>query len=255
MKKLLIALVFVLTLTGAYWTWQTVRADIYGSSLVAWWTLDNGRNSLSAGGIKDSSGNGRDASAVGSPTFINGQVSQAMNVDGSTQYARMDTTPNWASTNWTISLWAKTSVLSTGYNGLFYCRSCTGAMGFGVGFGNNALTNTIGFNWSTGTEYAWDSGLQLPTTNQWTFVALVINSAGGTVYMGTKGQLKSATNAVTETSLTFDYTPDIGQDALGGRFFQGAVDDVRVYTRALSKADVMQLYYQGNSTHGGAGTF
>jgi hypothetical protein len=37
--------------------------------------------------------------------------------------------------------------------------------------------------------------------------------------------------------------------------WNGYLDDIRIYNRALSAAEVQQLFYAGLSTHGGAGAF
>ncbi|MBU6232463.1 hypothetical protein KGP36_07555, partial [Patescibacteria group bacterium] len=56
-----------------------------------------------------------------------------------------------------------------------------------------------------------------------------------------------ATSSQTITPNTGVYPVNIGRQAAGGgsRYYTGTVDDVRMYSRALSAAEVKQLYNSG----------
>jgi hypothetical protein len=64
------------------------------------------------------------------------------------------------------------------------------------------------------------------------------------LYLGEDGKLSSATNSVEHTIEEFNGVSRIGNDKKPGfpsRFFKGAIDDVRVYGRALSAEEIKQL--------------
>jgi hypothetical protein len=77
----------------------------------------------------------------------------------------------------------------------------------------------------------------------WTFVALVVTASNATLYMQPAGgAMQSAVNATANAAQAFSGVSYVGQDTLGGRFFNGSLDDIRVYNTSLSGAQVTQLY-------------
>ena len=80
-------------------------------------------------------------------------------------------------------------------------------------------------------------------TNHWGHLAGTYD--GATVKLYIDGSLAnsmsfSGTNAGMDTTMGA-----IGQSGLNDRYFQGKIDDVRVYNRALSAGEVKQLYNMG----------
>jgi hypothetical protein len=81
-------------------------------------------------------------------------------------------------------------------------------------------------------------------------VALVVTPTNGTLYMfNAQGEL-SAVNTVAHTSDVFGNNWQIGNDNLGGnnngsRGFNGVIDEVAVFTRSLSVAELRHLYVSG----------
>ena len=63
-----------------------------------------------------------------------------------------------------------------------------------------------------------------------------------TIYLGDGGTLSSATNAVAHGSEEFDGRTFLGRDSAGGRYFDGNLDDVRVYDASLTPSQVTALY-------------
>ena len=71
---------------------------------------------------------------------------------------------------------------------------------------------------------------------------MVVTASNAIIYMQPQGgAMQSATNAVANTPAAFDGVTNFGQDPLGGRFFNGSMDDVRIYNTALSAAAVGTL--------------
>ena len=105
------------------------------------------------------------------------------------------------------------------------------------------INHELAYNWNND-QAAWDwhSGLFIPD-NQWLFVALVVEPAKATLYMGEDGTLSSVTNKISHDIEEFDGVTRIGHDTHSdGRHFKGIIDDVRIYSRALSPAEVASLY-------------
>ena len=78
---------------------------------------------------------------------------------------------------------------------------------------------------------------------QWVFVALVVEPDRATITMGESGVLASAVNLTAHSPEEFDGVTLIGRDSTGNsRYFEGGIDDVRIYDAALSPAQIAALY-------------
>lgn len=101
----------------------------------------------------------------------------------------------------------------------------------------------LGYQWS-GVHYNFDSGLVLPT-EQWSLVAMSVTSSNVTLYLGTGDQLSSSVDTAAESSQYFTGTTYAGLDTdvgESGRTFNGFIDDVAVFNRALSPAEMQALF-------------
>jgi hypothetical protein len=105
----------------------------------------------------------------------------------------------------------------------------------------------LGYDWSCGTEeWTFDADLTPPTDGSWTFIAMVVDPTGCTLYM-------RDINDVLQTGVRNDDPHDvqknfadhfvIGSDDKGG-YFVGKIDDVRIYTYDLDFNDINNLAYQ-----------
>lgn len=109
--------------------------------------------------------------------------------------------------------------------------------------------NQLAYSWNNNDPATWTfaSGLTVPI-GQWSFVGLVISPSAATLYCGTSGTLQSATNAIPHYPGAFSGVSRIG-DYLGlvGRDFNGVIDEVAVFNRSLSNAEVQQIYAAGTT--------
>ena len=121
----------------------------------------------------------------------------------------------------------------------------------GLSYGNGATTmNHLGYNWNNlAADYNWDSGLNVPI-NQWSFAAVVIEPSRATLYLyNTNAQLVAAPHRPACHS-AFDGTTYIGSDPLypdGVRNFNGVIDEVSVWNRALRGDQIAALYTAASS--------
>jgi hypothetical protein len=139
----------------------------------------------------------------------------------------------------TITGWMNPSGDQSGWAGVVFCRGGTTVSG--VNFGPGSPANELRFTWNNN-QFNVSTGLIVPT-NQWSFFALVVTPTGGTVYLGTNGVLNSVTESAALTSSAFDAPLLLGEDpSSGGRYYAGALDEVAVFNRSLSPAQIQQLY-------------
>src|SRR5206468_1203255 len=91
--------------------------------------------------------------------------------------------------------------------------------------------------------YAYVSGLVIPS-NQWSFVAVVIEPTKASLYLGTNGVLNTAVRSVPHTSEAWAGNGQIGSE--GGspdyRIFDGSIDEVAVFNYAFTPTQVLNLY-------------
>lgn len=214
--------------------------------LTAHWTFDGGDLITN---VKDASGQGNNGFLVGftstSSAVSLGMLGQALSFNGSTQYISTSyTVPALSSgTSFTWSAWMK---LNSGNSNTVVI----------LGFRNGATWVKL-----TPTAFEYGSGSLMShsiPTGSWVHIVIVKSGSNFTYYQN-GASIATASNSGSVVSHTFfiGADPDFSSDGK----FSGTVDDVRVYGRALSAAEVTQMYQQGNGTGGsqikgcGFGTF
>jgi len=224
------------------------QANKLTSGLVGYWTFDGqdtNWTSATAGTTADKSPAGTNTGTLTgmsrstSPAI--GKVGQGMYFDGSNDYVDAGNNASLALLgSMTISAWIKsnTNVVyrgivskhtywATPYEFKLFENKLMNYSGDDDGgcMNNTASTNSISFN-------------------QWQHVVFVRNSSSGleTFYINTvqdSGGWQSSGCIVDEGAVV-----TIG-NADGGNFFNGSIDEVRVYNRALSQSEITELYNQG----------
>ncbi len=197
----------------------------------AWYPLDNSTTAT------DASGNGRAGTLVGYPSWTTGESGGAMTFNGASQYVTLPAL-NLNSNTVTISGWIKRNGAPSDYTGVVFYRNGSGtASGISL-----RSSGALSYSWNdSSSTYNWSSGITVPD-GVWTFVALAITSSKATMYMQPAGTaMQSAVNNVSNATQAFSGVSDIGQDPLGSRFFNGSLDDVRIYSSSLSAAQITQL--------------
>lgn len=199
--------------------------------LVAWWKL-NGDANTSIG-----SPNGVITNAT-STTNQAGQSNMAYSFNGSSSTINTASTFGLGTTNVSISCWVYNPLASN--HGQFVH---VGYTGFGIGMGNTTA-DTNGSN----IVMIFNSVRWIPTSTTigtgWHHVVMVINSSGvPTAYLDgvSAGEYPGANSLAPTSSVT-----TIGSiyNATGD-YFNGSIDDVRLYNRALSPAEILSLYSAG----------
>ncbi|WP_193212830.1 LamG-like jellyroll fold domain-containing protein [Luteolibacter marinus] len=130
----------------------------------------------------------------------------------------------------TMTAWIRQGDTQNPWAGIIFCRS-GGAAGLNIGDGTE-----LRYHWN-GSKWGWNSGL-VPPADVWTFVALVIEPDQGRIYMDDGSGMVSAVNPGSHLPEAFG-TTYIGYDPnSGSRHFDGMIDEVRIYNRALSQAEL-----------------
>jgi hypothetical protein len=152
--------------------------------------------------------------------------------------------------NLTYAMWINPQANAENWSGLLMDR---GAAGEGFGFGgtvNAGGMTGLGYTWNQNSSDSWDFVSDLyPETNQWSFVAMVIEPTKATIYlMSTNQGIHAAVNAISQDTEEFGVAWHIGDDAAsttGGRTFPGMISGVGVFLSALSSNQLVTLYDAG----------
>jgi hypothetical protein len=207
------------------------------------------------GSYSDSSGRGNNATAVGSPTFVAGQLGQAFQyttrADGSADYATLGV-PNdllfSSNVSFSVSYWIKVPANSLSGD-LPILGSATGS------YSNPGLTfapsyKLGGWSWSLGygTTYTGLYGADGSINNgNWHHLLHSFDRAGGlgTTYLD--GVEVDATSIASVGDVDTAGPFNIGQDPTGAYPEPGtaAVDDLGIWRRALTATEAYAIWYAG----------
>lgn len=202
------------------------KASSYPGSGTAWTDLSgNGRNGTLTNGPAYSATNG------GSIVF-----------DGSNDFVQCS--GSLTATAATFVIWIRRNGPQDDFDGIMYSRSATAT---GISF--FGTTNKISYTWNNAVNtYTWDSGLLIPDLT-WCMVAVSVTSTTAKAYLCQSGGITSATNTVSHTSATLDDIK-IGQDDLGGRYFNGNIAIAQLYNIALSAEQILQNFQADRTRFG-----
>ncbi|MDO8717127.1 MAG: LamG-like jellyroll fold domain-containing protein, partial [Dehalococcoidales bacterium] len=214
--------------------------------LVGYWTFDGKDTNWSTGIVSDKSGQGNNGSLINMSTStspIAGKIGQALSFNGNNSHVDMTSAPG--ANNYTYAAWFYTRSFingtATGGTGTYFVDRTAG--------GGNPLASLKAVAGAFAHQYRCDdsSGIgavsgSAITINTWKYVVWGRSGTEEFIYVN---NVKSSTT-LSCASLTPD-VPRIGihQGLATATAFNGLIDDVRFYNRALSQAEVTQLYKQG----------
>jgi hypothetical protein len=202
-------------------------------ALVGWWTFDEGSGNIAA----DSSGNGNDGTLNGPVEWTTeGKIGGAMKFTGPYNYIQIQDSPSLDMANAiTITAWINPSW--TGNNRIMQKSSGGGDNQYRLlkEWGDNMVFHLPGLS-PDRLEFPG-----LPTLGEWTHLAATYDGSSMKVYYDgvVVGEQDSSGDLGTS-----DGTLCIGtkhETAPAGDEFNGMLDDVRIYNRALTQSEIKRL--------------
>ena len=216
------------------------QKDQLTNGLVGYWSFNAPDMHWPTNVAYDRSGRGNNGSILNMSTSsspVSGASGQALNFDSINDHILV---PNSTSLNITssitISAWIKPN--SFGQNNFGRIVHKDGVNGYIFSLNNNSITNGLLF-YSGGVNASTSNVI---TLNRWQHVASVFNGSTVTLYVNGIAVSTQAQPALTAStaSLGIGIRP---ADSLRG--FDGIIDEVRIYNRALSDSEMKQLYGMG----------
>ena len=213
------------------------------AGLVAHWEFDEGSGVATV----DSSGNGHDGTLQGDPQWVAGMVgSGALSFDGSDGLVDVGHDESLSMMDeLTITVWVKVSDLGTYY--FLVCKQPSGTAGDNYPgnyeFRTEANTGALQFGHqeAEGEQYTFYTSETSITAGQWHHVAVSITK-GELVEFYIDGISAGSSEQLTNFGVLNDEPVRIGGRKDGYSFFNGILDDVRLYDRALSAVQIQKLY-------------
>jgi hypothetical protein len=235
LKNVLVIAASALVLTGlvigGWYGYSKIRIHKFmEEGLIAYYPLDGNAN--------DASGNNHNGVVVGATPCNDrfGKANSALSFNGVDNYISFESVPLKKLDNCSLSAWINPA--SINQDSMAVCLgSDDGRIGngfeFGVSGGNRLGNHLYGILGSV----AWvDSGYVFPSPNAWYHVVML--RADGV----TKFYVNGIQTANTESGRPFVPKAFTIGSATGIRFFNGMIDDVRIYNRALSAAEIQAIY-------------
>ncbi|MFZ2146051.1 MAG: LamG domain-containing protein, partial [Sedimentisphaerales bacterium] len=213
------------------------------AGLVAHWEFDDGAGTIA----RDSSGNGHDGTLQGDPQWVAGMIgSGALSFDGSDGLVDVGHDESLSITDeLTITVWLKVGDLSTYY--FLVCKQPSGTAGdnypgnyeFRTEINTGALQ--FGHQQAEGEQYIFYTSETSITAEQWYHVAVSVTK-GELVEFYIDGVSAGSAEQLTNFGVLNDEPVRIGGRKDGYSFFNGILDDIRLYDRALSAVQIQKLY-------------
>lgn len=217
------------------------------NGLISWYTFDG--KDMQSNNIADRSGSGNNGTPQGFSSIFKsariGKLGQALYFNGdSSQYVSI-AAPSTGTGSFTVSAWVKPNDLSNkSFNqgaGIISNMNTESVGDFYLAInsthGPYFYNNRTGGNDATGLNYI-DSAL-VPK-GVWTLVTAVWNGSSNKIYINGVDQGALTTGTI---GTGWGAVHTLGQiSGLNGYTYGGMMDDVRVYNRALSAAEINQLY-------------
>ncbi|MDH5641349.1 MAG: Ig-like domain-containing protein, partial [Nitrospira sp.] len=197
------------------------------NGLVSWWRAD---------GNADDSQDGNAGSVQNGAAYAMGVDGQAFQFDGVDDYVQIGAKPNLVVTNAaTISAWIRPTGVMSG-NGVIVNKEGEYQIAiFPDGTLRWALANT-------NPGWVWINTGAVVSLNQWTHVALTYEAGTAKTYLnGMLVHTYAGAGNIGDVNTSMNDFRIGGRQGAASSVFQGLIDDVRVYNRALSGAELASV--------------
>jgi len=210
------------------------------TNLQGYWTFDGADMYESGTVAADKSGNGNNGALTNGPQTTLGKIGQGLNFDGSDDYVLANQS-SITDFPFTLSVWAKSPTVSAKH-ALSYASSASNVIFYGIGL--DALNRAYLYSRASAPEEDYVSGTTVFGVGQWIHLVGIFNSATDKrIYAN--GVLEGTLS----TSISFAQPNRVGVGVMARStlfgYWNGSIDEARIYNRALAAAEVKELYNQG----------
>lgn len=195
---------------------------------VAHWQFDQTTGTT----VYDSSVKGNHGTLIGGPTWTSGHIRGALEFDGTNDYVEADPC-DWTTSEFTVSLWVKADDANQSINtSVFSSSNADVEDSFQIDFdgsGNYRMKYT-GYSVNFGAA-----------TTEWQHLVITSIGISHTTYLN--GIKANTDNLVPHTKFALY---KIGVNRYLTQYFDGLIDDVRIYPYALTESEITEIYQRQN---------
>ncbi|PXF60985.1 MAG: hypothetical protein C4B59_06445 [Candidatus Methanogaster sp.] len=233
--------------TGEFFLNAEMPTDV---GLVAEWHFDEGSGNI----LNDSSGNGNDGVIYGA-TWTAGKSGHALRFDGSGDYVNIPTTSdlNPVDGSWTVEAWINIPTLPPSDYTYPVMAKHNGDMDNGYTLHISGTTRTVNYmvDHYKGPVYKANSIISI---NTWYHVAGVLDRTTNTLKIFVNGSQMDSTSISGLGTINPSNPLWIGRYNRAARsryeYFNGTIDEVRIYNRALTADEIKEHYGEISTSDG-----
>jgi hypothetical protein len=245
MKKLFTSFVMFLAIIGL---WNCAFAQIPTSGLIGYYPFSGNANDLS--------GYSQNGVVYGATLTTDrfGNANSAYYFNGISDYISLVPSTNFIGLNkYTYSVWMEPTAVPTQLGGFLYSVG-SASDGIGQALGYQPATSLFAGSYNVGSDPGQSYSQSAPMApNQWMHVVVTRDTANIKMYVN--DDLITVTSYSDINNQEASYGSAGTENAIiGGRcnlnsesFFTGVIDDIRIYNRVLSTAEINALYNEGKS--------
>lgn len=222
------------------------------TGLIGYWSF-NGQD-MTGTTARDRSGAGNTGTLTNSPTKVIGKLGQALQFDGTDDYVNVGSATIIDNlTNLSACAWVNPDTIPNGYSSIIAQMDNGGAEAT-FGFHDNGAGDLIEYYRSFSTNIGvWNSDRDIVPLGAWSHVCVTYNDssvANDPVFYlnGAQiGVIETDTPVGTASSTAGGdyYIGALDNGGTGDEFFDGKIDEVRLYNRILTAAEIKALYNSG----------
>jgi len=196
------------------------------SGLEAHWKFDDG-----AGITATDSAGSNDGLLLGRPTWTSGIIGGALKLETTTDYVSLSAIAALTADNVTVTTWVKPGDLTGAWNPVLVQHNPSGD-----GYYLYLVGYAPAFSLASGGDSGAAISSQAILMNEWCHIAGTNDGANLRIYVN--GHLKESDSSLGRTGA--NYRARIGYDSASA-YYNGLIDDMRIYDRALTGHEVAQV--------------
>jgi hypothetical protein len=219
--------------------------------LVSWWDGD----SVSGNTAYDIQSD-NDGTMEGDVKIGPGKVGNAFSLDGVGDYLLVADSTNLRVSSFTLDAWINTSDATSVQPIIAKAQADGNWLSYMLRIEDGGRLSLIVENWATEISAHWITTLSTLSSNEWHHVAgtwqnLKGDSDDAKIYIdGVEQTIAMVPNIRYESNFLPGYTAKplyIGRDESPSGYFNGRIDEIEVYSRALTAAEIQDIYNAGSA--------
>jgi len=197
------------------------------AGLAAYWKFDDGAGTAATDSVA-----GNNGLIHGDPTWTDGQLAGALNLETSDDYVSLPPIPALNEDNVTVAMWVRLGELTGMWNPLLLQHNTDGD-----GYYLYIIDRKPVFSLASGGNSNAAIASQPIAMDEWYHIAGTNDGANLRIYVN--GYLEASDSSLGRTGASYDAY--IGHDHNSSAYYSGLIDDTRIYDRPLSNYEIAQV--------------